>query len=109
MNEYSEEQKKRNTDIFDYSTGFTNELKEMRAKSGITDNYAPVKSIKLWAELIDMFGEKIIVDLFLGNGTTLIACEQLNRICYGMEIDPIYCDVIINRWEQYTGEKAIKL
>jgi len=53
-------------------------------------------------------GEDIILDLFLGSGSTLIACEKTNRICYGMEIDPAYCDVIINRWETLTGEKAVK-
>jgi site-specific DNA-methyltransferase (adenine-specific) len=50
-----------------------------------------------------------ILDLFGGSGSTLIACEQLNRKCYMMELDPKYIDVIINRWEQYTGEKAILL
>ena len=48
----------------------------------------------------------IIYDSFLGSGSTLIACEQTNRICYGMEIDPAYIDVIITRWENYTGKKA---
>lgn len=50
-----------------------------------------------------------ILDLFGGSGSTLIACEQLNRNCYMMELDPKYVDVIINRWEQFTGEKAIKI
>ena len=50
-----------------------------------------------------------ILDLFGGSGSTLIACEQLNRNCYMMELDPKYVDVIINRWETFTGEKAIKL
>jgi len=49
----------------------------------------------------------MILDLFLGSGTTLIACEQLNRQCYGMEIDPLYCDVVVKRWENLTGEKAV--
>jgi ParB family chromosome partitioning protein len=47
-----------------------------------------------------------IIDNFLGVGTTLIACEKTNRICYGMEIDPKYVDVIIKRWEEFTGQKA---
>ena len=47
-----------------------------------------------------------VLDLFGGSGSTLIACEQLNRICYMMEIDPVYCDVIVKRWEEYTGKKA---
>jgi len=53
--------------------------------------------------------EDIVLDLFLGSGSTLIACEKTNRVCYGMEIDPIYIDVIIKRWEDYTGDTAIKI
>ncbi len=48
-----------------------------------------------------------VMDLFGGSGSTLIACEQLKRSCYMMEYDPKYVDVIINRWEQFTGEKAV--
>jgi len=51
----------------------------------------------------------IVLDPFLGTGTTLIACEQTNRICYGMEIDPAYIDVIIQRWENFTGQRATKI
>ena len=51
----------------------------------------------------------IILDLFGGSGSTLIACEQLNRKCYMMELDPHYIDVIIQRWENFTGEKAVLL
>ena len=50
-----------------------------------------------------------VVDLFGGSGSTLIACEQLNRTCYMMELDPRYVDVIIDRWEKHTGKKAVKL
>jgi DNA modification methylase len=49
---------------------------------------------------------EIVLDLFLGSGTTLIAAEQLGRKCYGMEISPQYCDVIVKRWETLTGQKA---
>jgi DNA modification methylase len=52
---------------------------------------------------------KNIVDLYLGSGSTLIACEKTNRKCFGMEIDPQYCQVIIDRWEKFTGQKAAKL
>jgi len=48
----------------------------------------------------------VVLDLFLGSGTTLIAAEQLGRKCYGMEISPAYCDVIVKRWETLTGKKA---
>ena len=51
-------------------------------------------------------GEDIALDLFGGSGTTLVACEQLGRKCYMMELDPKYCDVIIKRWEELTGNKA---
>jgi site-specific DNA-methyltransferase (adenine-specific) len=53
--------------------------------------------------------DDIVLDLFGGSGSTLIACEQLDRKCYMMELDPHYIDVIIQRWENYTGEKAVKL
>ena len=52
--------------------------------------------------------KNLIVDLFLGSGSTLIACEKTNRQCYGMEIDPHYCSVIIKRWQDYTGKEAHK-
>ena len=50
-----------------------------------------------------------VLDLFLGSGSTLIGAEKLNRKCYGMELDEKYCDVIIERWEQFTGKKAKKI
>lgn len=49
----------------------------------------------------------IVIEPFCGSGTTLIACEQLDRICYGMELEPKYVDVIIKRWEDFAGEKAV--
>lgn len=49
-----------------------------------------------------------IVDLYLGSGSTLIACEKTNRKCFGMEIDAHYCGVIIERWQKFTGQKAYK-
>ena len=50
-----------------------------------------------------------VLDGFGGSGTTIIACEQTNRACYMMELDPHYVDVIIQRWESFTGQKAVKL
>ena len=47
-----------------------------------------------------------VLDLFGGTGTTLIAAEQFNRTCYMMELDPRYCDIILDRWEKFTGENA---
>jgi DNA modification methylase len=51
----------------------------------------------------------IVLDLFLGSGSTLIASEKTNRICYGMELDPCYVDVIVQRYVDYTGDEKIKL
>jgi len=62
----------------------------------------------LWIvlDLINHLKNKNIFDPFLGSGSTLIACEKTKRKCYGMEIDPHYCDVAVKRWEDYTGQKA---
>lgn len=51
----------------------------------------------------------IVLDLFSGSGSTLIACEQSGRTCYGMEMGPRYCDVIIRRWENFTGRQATRV
>ena len=66
------------------------------------------KPVELVAEALNnsCFENEIVLDLFGGSGTTLIACEQLNRKCYMVELDPHYVDVIIDRWEQFTGQKA---
>ena len=66
------------------------------------------KPVELCAKYIRLYGKKNILDLFGGSGSTLIACEQLDRTCYMMELDPKYCDVIVKRWETLTGEKAKK-
>ena len=69
----------------------------------------PTQKPSLLAEwFFDKWGstEDLVVDLYLGSGTTLIAAEKTNRKCYGIEIDPIYCDVIVKRWEDFTGQKA---
>lgn len=71
------------------------------------------KPVKLFAEIVRKFDKnnnfKTVLDLFGGSGSTLIACEQLDRACYTMELDPRYVDVIIKRWETLTGEKAVLL
>ena len=66
------------------------------------------KPVELSVEAIDKTTnpKSIVMDLFLGSGSSLIACEKMDRICYGMELDPKYCDVIIKRWENFTGAKA---
>ncbi|WP_245191098.1 DNA modification methylase [Anaerococcus rubeinfantis] len=68
-----------------------------------------MKPVELFAYLIENSSKKgdAVLDLFGGSGTTLIGCEQLDRRAYIMELDERYCDVIINRWEEFTGNKAI--
>lgn len=74
-------------------------------------NHPTMKPVGLFAYLISNSSKKgdIVLDTFGGSGTTIIACEQLERKCNMMELDPHYCDVIIARWEKMTGGKAIKL
>lgn len=52
---------------------------------------------------------ELVLDVFGGSGSTLITCEQLNRRCNMMELEPKWVDVIIDRWEQFTGQKAVLL
>lgn len=75
------------------------------------DLHPTMKPIKLCARLIRNSSKpkQIVFDGFGGSGSTLIACEQLQRTCYMMELDPHYIDVIIKRWEDFTGKQAIKL
>lgn len=54
------------------------------------------------------FGEGLVGDFYAGSGSTLIACEQVGRSCMAMEIDPLYCDVIVERWQTLTGKKATR-
>lgn len=69
------------------------------------------KPVRMLGEVLKDFTSEgdIVVDVFGGSGSTLIACEQLNRKCYMCELDEHYCDVIIQRWENLTGKKAEKL
>lgn len=75
---------------------------------GRNESHATAKPVEVMNRIVSHASDKrdIVLDLFGGSGTTLIACEQLGRRCYMMELDPNYCDVIIDRWETYTGRKA---
>ena len=78
-------------------------------KQLVNDLHPTMKPIRLLAKLIKNSSNKkdAVLDLFGGSGSTLIACEQLDRCCYMCELDTKYCDVIVKRWEQFTGNKAI--
>ena len=75
------------------------------------DTHPTMKPVKLMARLIknSTKQEQLVLDLFGGSGSTLIACEQINRKCFTMEYDPKYCDAILDRWEKLTGEDAERI
>ena len=76
-----------------------------------SEDHPTMKPVELFAYQIQNSTKKgdIVLDLFGGSGTTIIACEQTGRIGYCMELDPKYCDVIIKRYENLTGNKAVKI
>ena len=87
-------------------------------RPSVNDLHPTMKPLKLLARLIKNSSQStkagnntnnIVLDLFGGSGSTLITCEQLDRKCYMMEYDPHYADVIVKRWEDFTGRKAIKI
>ena len=76
-----------------------------------TGGHATPKPIALCCRAIKTSSREgeTVLDLFGGSGSTLIACEQLDRKCYMMELSEKYCDVILKRWETFTGKKAVKI
>ena len=77
-------------------------------KPSKSEDHPTMKPIELFAYQIKNSSKvnDIILDTFGGSGTSIIACEQLNRLCFTMELDPRYCDVIVDRWETFTNQKA---
>lgn len=86
-------------------------LQMLPEQGAIIKSHPATFPVGLPSEYIKAMTDKkdIVIEPFCGSGTTLIACEQLDRICYGMELEPKYVDVIIKRWEDFTGEKAVLL
>lgn len=82
-----------------------------RESEGIKRVHPTQKPVGLFRKILEEFsnGGDVVLDAFGGAGTTLIACEQTGRKCYMMELDPHYCDIIIDRWERLTGGKAVLL
>ena len=81
------------------------------AKPSSSAEHPTMKPLKLLARHVRNSSkpDDLVLDLFGGSGSTLMTCEQLGRTCYTMELDPRFVDVIINRWEEFTNQKAIKL
>lgn len=105
--------------LYGWKSGASHHWYGDRKQTTVIDYNKPVrngehptmKPVGLFAYLIQNSTKEgdSVLDTFGGSGTTLIACEQLNRKCYMMELDPHYCDVIIARWEKLTGKEAVKV
>jgi DNA modification methylase len=90
--------------------GFSTLIKcaKIHRRDGGDTTHKQEKKVELPEKFIIHYSNKnnIVADFFTGSGSTLIACEKNNRVFRGIELDPVYCDIIIKRWEQYTGLKA---
>ena len=80
---------------------------QKQSKNEYSDIHNATFPLEFAAYFVENFAGDSVSDLFGGTGTTLIAAEQLGKTCCMMELDPKYADVIINRWEEYTGEEAV--
>jgi DNA modification methylase len=95
--------------------GLNNDVLVIKTDKEFVDNinlrelHSCPKPVGLYEELINSLSEpkSIIFEPFCGSGTTLIASEKTSRKCFGMEMSPRYCDVIVKRWEEFTGKKAV--
>ncbi len=88
--------------------GPTDERTIWELKRDAQNNFHPTqKPVELAERAIRNHTAKTVLDLFLGSGSTLIACEKTGRQCYGMEIDPHYCSVIIKRYKEYCDKEVI--
>ena len=88
------------------ATTVINEVKPSR--NGLHPTMKPLRLIERLVRNSSKKGENVL-DLFNGSGSTLVVCEQLGRRYYGMELDPRYVDATIERWEEFTGKKAVKI
>ena len=97
------------TNVWEYSgaNGFGRQSDE----GDLSALHPTVKPVRMIADaMLDCSGrDDIVLDPFLGSGSTLIAAERVGRTCRGIELDPLYVDVAIRRWQAYTGESAIKM
>jgi len=73
------------------------------------EHHPTEKPIALLVELLENTNGNIVYDPFGGSGSTMIACQQLNKVCYTMELDECFVDIILKRWEDFTQEKAVKI
>lgn len=102
--------------LYGWKPGASHYFINDRSKTDVLEHDRPqrssehptMKPISLFCELVKNSSKvtELVFDPFLGSGTTLIACDQLNRICYGIEIDPGYCQVVLERYKKYCQENS---
>lgn len=105
--------------LYGWKDGGSHYFIEDRSQTTVLDFKKPLrngehptmKPLELFGYLVGNSSKKgdTVLDTFGGSGTTLIVCEQMNRVCRTMELDPHYCDVIIARWEKLTGKEAVRI
>lgn len=81
----------------------------LNIKRSGNEHHPTEKPIALLVELIENTNGSTVYDPFAGSGSTMIACEQLGKKCYSMELDPLFVDILIKRWEDFTQKTAVKL
>ncbi|HAV56626.1 MAG TPA: hypothetical protein DCX45_03690 [Acinetobacter junii] len=93
------------SDVYNIRTAFLED-----ANDGLRELHTCPKPVKLFCKMVVDFTrtKNVVLDLFLGSGTTLIACDRVDRICYGMEIDPIYIDVILRRYHKLYPDAKVE-
>ena len=107
---FDNEQNTRAIRFGDFKGTKSNYIETQKEQNQFADIHKAVYSIEFVSKILDICNlAHSVFDPFGGTGTTMIACEQLNRKCYMAELDPKYCDVIIERWENFTGEKAVRI
>ena len=96
------------TNVWQYRR--VNSLARTADESNLSDLHPTIKPVELVADaILDCTARgDIVLDPFLGSGTTVIAAERTGRVCYGIELDPRYVDTIIRRWQTFTGQNAIQ-
>ena len=95
------------SNLWSYPSGLTSS--KGSDEGNMLENHPTPKPVRLVADaLLDTTRRgDVVIDPFLGSGTTLIAAEKIGRLCFGLELDPIYVDLNIRRWQAWSGEKAI--
>jgi len=94
------------TSTVQYVHGWSGMFRNGPKKEEYNKVHPAQKPVGLISEILNDYPANLILDPFLGSGSTLIACEKTNRKCRGAEIDPMYCDVIVRRWMKFTGQMA---